>query len=217
MRRLLLSLLVLGVAAPSAFSDSPLAGHLIVLDAGHGTIDYRGHVINSGKISRNGKLVENRLTFDIVQKIGKRIEEAGGRVIYTRTPTDYWRQASSVTEDNRARAILANELKAEAFIAIHCDWDPRTKIHGITTFYKSPASQRLGESVHRRLIKDLKAQDRKLTRDSYTVLDQTTMPSILVETGFLSNRNEGKKLSTDEYQTKIAQAITAGLSSYFSN
>jgi N-acetylmuramoyl-L-alanine amidase len=204
------------LAATLAHAATPLAGRVIALDPGHGTIDYQGHLINSGKSSRDGKTWEYRITFEIAQKLGKMIEDAGGRVVYTRTPFDYWRQAATAPDDNRARALLANELKADVFLAIHCDWDPRSRISGVTTYYKTQQSRRLGKEIHSRLINKLGALDRRLQHDSFTVLDQTTMPTVLIETGFLSNRSEAKKLSDAEYQKKVAGAILAGLDGYFS-
>ncbi len=200
-----------------AYAASSIAGRTVALDAGHGVIDYQGHIINSGKSSRDGSIKEYQITFEIAQTLGKMIEEAGGHVIYTRTPFDYWRQATNAPEDNRARALLANELKADVFIAIHCDWDPRSRINGVTTYYKTSPSRRLGKEIHSKLINRLGAFDRRLQHDTFTVLDQTTMPTVLVETGFLSNKKEAKKLATSDYQKKVADAILAGIGNYFAH
>ena len=212
-RRLLLVLLF---AAPLE-AATPLEGRTIALDPGHGTIDYQGRIINPGKGTHDGRAVEHQLTFQMAQKLGKLIEEKGGRVIYTRTPFDYWRIAASNTEDNKARALWANELKADVFISIHCDWHPRSRTHGATTYYKTPESRRLGSEIQTRMVKQLKAFNRQLKQDSYTVLDVAAMPAVLVETGYLSNRAEAKKLMSPTYQKKIAEAIASALSSYFSN
>lgn len=200
-----------------SFSDSPLTGRTIALDPGHAVIDFQGSVINPGKKSRDGNVHEHKVACDISQKLGELLKEEGAKVIFTRTPSDYWRQAYTAADDNKARALLANELNANVFISIHCDWDPRSKIQGVTTYYKTPESLPLGENIHRSLIKELKAENRHLKRDSYTVLDQAAMPAVLIETGFLSHRGEAKKLSTPDYQKKAAQAIAAGLRGYFAN
>lgn len=213
-RRLAFLLTALSLPLQAA---SPINGRTIAIDPGHGTIDFEGRIINSGKSTRDGRLSEYRLTFEMAQKLGKLIEQEGGRVIYTRTPQEYWRQGSSTTEDNKARALLANELKADAFVSIHCDWNPRQRMKGVTTYYKSSRSRKLAEEVQRKLVRQLKAFDRRVKQDSYTVLDVANMPAILVETGFLSNRSEAKKLATSDYQSKVAEAIFSGLSNALSN
>lgn len=201
-------------AAAVVWGDAPLSGRRIVLDAGHGTIDYELDVINSGK-SRDG-IGENRITMEIALALGKILEEDGATVFFTRNRDDYWRSGYGSAEDNKARAYFANEVNADAFISIHCDWHPSRRYHGVTTFYTKDGSRELGDRVQKQLVKDLKAFDRNLVRDSFTVLDHTEMPAILVETGFLSHRTEGKKLLRSDYQKKVAAALAAALRGYFS-
>ena len=52
-------------------------------------------------------------------------------------------------------------------------------------------------------------------RAGFVVLKSPDIPSILVETGFISNRKEEKKLKNKKYQTKIAKAIHQGINQYF--
>jgi N-acetylmuramoyl-L-alanine amidase len=205
--------LMLGVGSLQA--GSPLNGRTIMLDPGHGVIDFEGRIINSGKSSRGHKIWEHQLTLQMATLLGDKLEKEGARVVYTRTPFDYWRQSYSIADDNRARGKLANELKADVYISIHCDWDKRSKNHGVTTYYKTAASEKLGEDIHRQLIQSLKAENRHLRHDTFTVLEQTDMPAVLIETGFLSNRSEVKKLASSKYQAKIASAILQGLETYF--
>jgi N-acetylmuramoyl-L-alanine amidase len=196
------------------FASSPLHGRVILLDAGHGTINFEGKIINPGRESREGN-IEHRLSLEIVQKLGEMLENSGAKVFYTRTPGDYWRQAYSTVDDNKTRGHLANELKAEAFISIHCDWSPLKKIHGVTTIYGKPFSKKLGSHIHRNMLRRLQAHDRKLVQDSYTILDVSEVPSVIVETGFLSNKKESKSLARSAYQKEIAAAITKALRTYF--
>jgi N-acetylmuramoyl-L-alanine amidase len=198
----------------SSVSTHTLRGRLIVIDPGHGVINYDGAIINPGKISNSG-LMEHKLNMEIAQRLGKRLEKEGAKVIFTRTPSDYWRESYGTIEDNKNRSAFANELKADVFLAIHCDWDPRKRVHGITTIYAKPESRRLGELVHRSLLKGLHARDHKLVLDTYTVLDNINVPGLIVECGFLSHREESRKLIKPTYQTQIADAITKALKSYF--
>lgn len=196
--------------------SSPLKSKIIVLDPGHGTADFNRNVINSGKFTRDG-LNEHELTFGISQKLGDLLAQDGATVFFTRSKDDYWRRSYTSVEDNKARALFANEVGADAMLSIHCDWHPSSKIRGVTTFYWKKNSESFGRHVHRNMVGRLKSLDRKLVRDIFTVLDTAEMPALLVETGFMSNRLEAKKLSSQEYQEKVAKALHAGLAEYFNS
>jgi len=211
------SLLLSGVALAAvslASAEPPLSGRRIVVDAGHGTIDFDRRIINTGK-SREG-LYEHRLTMEIALYLGKILEEDGATVFYTRNRDDYWREGYGSAEDNKARAYFANELNADALICIHCDWNPSRRFQGVTTYYAKNNSAEMGGWIQRQLTKDLKATDRGLVRDSFTILDHAEVPTVLVETGFLSNRTEGKKLLQPAYQKRVAGALASALRGYFS-
>jgi N-acetylmuramoyl-L-alanine amidase len=199
-----------------SYADSPpiLQGRLIVLDPGHGTINYDGSVINPGKTSWSGTQ-ERRVAMSVAQKLGALLEKEGASVVYTRTPADFWRDSYNVAEDNKARAYVANKIGAHAYIAIHCDWDPRSRVHGVTTYYYKENSRKLGAEIQRNMVKDLGAKNRQLIRDTYTVLDIANMPAVIVETGFLSNGSEARKLATPNYQDKVAMALLKGIKGYF--
>ncbi len=194
----------------------PLRGRLIVLDPGHGVVNFDSDIINPGKVNNSG-LMEHKLNMEIAEKLGRLLEKEGAKVIFTRTTYDYWRESYSTVEDNKNRSEFANELKADVFLAIHCDWHPKRKVQGVTTIYEKPESKRLAEAVHKNMVRRLKAKDRKVVCDSYTVLDVIKMPGLIVECGFMSHREESKKLARSAYQTQIAEAITKGLKTYFAS
>jgi N-acetylmuramoyl-L-alanine amidase len=201
------------LCAAVAHADPILSGRRIVLDAGHATIDYEQRVINTGKTTRDG-VSEHKIAFEIAQYLGKMLQDNGATVLYTRNREDYWRAGYSPGEDNKSRIYFANEVKADAFISIHCDWHPSRRFQGVTTFYLKDDSRRLGEIIQHQLVKDLRAFNRKLVNESFTVLDHAEVPAVLVETGFLSHRNESRKLLKPEYQKKVASALAAALRRY---
>lgn len=197
-------------------AKSSLENRVILIDPGHGVINFKGRIINPGQENKLGHK-EHRLTMAIGKRLGEILEKEGAKVYYTRTSRDYWRHAYNTIEDNETRAYFANEIGCEVYLSIHCDWHPSPKTQGVTTYYAKSHSKKLGEHVHRSLITSLKAKNRKLVLDTYTVLDKTDMPALIIETGFLSNRIEARKLASAAYQLKIAQAIAKGLKNYFSN
>lgn len=63
----------------------------------------------------------------------------------------------------------------------------------------------------------LKRNDRKVKQAGFIVLHQTFMPSVLVETGFLTNRNEGAYLNSQKGQTEMGAAIAEAILKYKDN
>jgi len=193
---------------------APLEGRKILIDPGHGTIDPRGRIINTGRKTNNGYR-EHKLNLEVSQKLRDYLTKLGAEVFMTRTSYDYWREGVSTPEDNKARGYFANEIGADAYLAIHCDWHPKRKFNGITTYYYSKNSRRLGSLIQNNLIKNLGARDRGLVRDSFSVLDAAQMPAVLVEIGYLSNDEEARKLLSPNYQDKIVKALSQALLSFF--
>lgn len=185
-----------------------------MLDPGHGTVNFEGRVINSGKTTKSG-YQEHRLNLEIAEHVGKVLSREGAQVFFTRTSHDYWRESYSSTEDNKVRALFANEVNADATISIHCDWHPNRRVRGVTTLYAKPKSKKLGLLIQKYLVKYLKTRNRKLVFEDFTVLDNAEMPAVIIETGFLSHRKESNNLRSVAYQQKIANAVTTALIKYF--
>ena len=76
-------------------------------------------------------------------------------------------------------------------------------------------SRALAESVQSHLVAETGARDRGVKQAPYRVLTQSRIPAILIETGFVSNPNEGAKLNSEDYQDRLAEGIAAGILSFF--
>ena len=77
------------------------------------------------------------------------------------------------------------------------------------------ASNDVGNRVSSQLSRVAKMHSKKVKEKSLAVLTSAEMPSILVETGFISNPGEEKKLRDKAYQGRLANAILAGVRDYF--
>jgi N-acetylmuramoyl-L-alanine amidase len=77
------------------------------------------------------------------------------------------------------------------------------------------ASHNLASSVFRQLKKLGKTHKHKVQQAGFVVLKSPDVPSILVETAFISNPSEERKLRSSEYQQKMARAIMKGIRGYF--
>ena len=117
------------------------------------------------------------------------------------------------------RCQVANEIGADVFVSIHCNaLENNTSYQGLFTFYStgSTLGQRLAQYVQTAAAASTGTIDRGIQNNSdYTVLIKTTMPAILVETGFMSNHTELMNLCDDAYQTRMAQGIAQGIDQYF--
>ena len=87
-------------------------------------------------------------------------------------------------------------------------------LKGLIQESKSEDSKRLAEHVQQRLVQVTGGVDRGVKHARFVVLIGAKVPSILIETGFLSNPTEGKKLATSAYQHKIATAIADGVDKF---
>jgi len=76
-------------------------------------------------------------------------------------------------------------------------------------------SLKLGDKVLRNVDTVAKLHKNRVEQAGFAVLKSPDIPSILVETGFISNPSESKLLSTSAYQKKMARAIHAGIREWF--
>ncbi len=77
-------------------------------------------------------------------------------------------------------------------------------------------SQQIAQSVHRNMSRFAHMHKPKVEQAGFVVLKSPDIPSILVETGFITNPEEARKLKSAAYQKKMAQAIFAGIKAHFS-
>lgn len=173
----------------------------IMIDAGHGGKD-------SGAI--NGRHQESVYAFDIAQRLGALLSSYGVTIGYTRTDDTYI--------GIRARAKKANEWNADAFISIHLNSADNVNAHGIETLIYSTesAADKLAHTIQSKMIHATGAVNRGIkTRTNLGVLHLTSMPAILIETGFISNSAECAKLALERYRQTIAQAVADGIVQYY--
>jgi len=85
--------------------------------------------------------------------------------------------------------------------------------------WKYAQSKKLAKSVHRNILSHVsryyKIYDKGIKRRDFWVLLATTMPSILVETGYLSSKREVKKLKNPNYQIRLMEGVARGVNAYY--
>lgn len=184
----------------------------VVIDAGHGDQD-------PGKIGVNDAL-EKDVNLQIAKKIKKLLEKKKIKVIMTREDdTTLAREGggSQKVQDMKARVELINETKPNLAVSIHQNSYPEESVHGAQVFYFTHSAE--GERAAGIMQKALLTVDPENSRqekadDGYYLLRRTEAPTIIVECGFLSNREEAGKLVDKEYQKKVAEAVVQGIEEY---
>jgi N-acetylmuramoyl-L-alanine amidase len=180
---------------------------LIVIDAGHGGFDLGTH---------SKTYEEKEVCLKTALYLRKYLEKAGYHVIMTRSRDEYL--------PLKKRAEIANLAKSQILISIHCNSAKNTSAKGIEIFYtkktepwRAKKSKELAQSVLSSLLAQTGADSRGIKEGNFCVIRETKMPSILIETGFLSNDEERKKLKNDFYLDTVAKSITTGVDNYFKN
>jgi N-acetylmuramoyl-L-alanine amidase len=84
-------------------------------------------------------------------------------------------------------------------------------VSGIETFYHSKESKKLADDVHGGVMSRVKVVDRGVKYARYYVIRNCSMPSILVEGGFVSNSNERSRMKTAWFRDAIARGIADGV------
>ena len=181
-------LLALGA---SAYGQS----RTIVIDAGHGGYDRGG--VPGQRISEKDK------TLDVAQRLKRILQADGYRVIMTRD--------SDVFIPLPTRVAIANSYRGASFVSIHFNCASRVGANGIETYYYRSDSASLAASIHRNVVSGAPTENRGIRRRGFYVLRRTSIPSVLVECGFLTNPTEGRLALTGDYRERLAEQIARGI------
>lgn len=214
----------------SAVTDGSVGNQpVVVIDAGHqAKADLSLEPIGPGSLIMKEKvkggatgvathIPEYKQVLAISLKLRDRLQAAGVKVIMIRTTDD-------VNIANSQRAIVGNKAAAALTIRIHCDSNSNSSVAGLSTLYPSgnvwvkpieAASKRVAGLVQAATARATGAKDRGLfPRSDMTGFNYSTVPTIIVECGFMSNAAEDRLLATPAYQDMLAAGLAAGVLGY---
>ncbi len=196
----------------TTLASTPLPRFSVVIDAGHGGVD-------SGCVGSLG-IYERDINLSIAKKRGSFLNTLGITVTYTRTNEDglYGTFASGhKMRDMRAREAIIKHANPNLVVSIHLNSYTNESAHGAQVFYKinNDISRELGQELQALFAEQIEGSRLESKEGDFYILNCTPTPGILVECGFLSNKNEEAKLVTPEYQEKIAYTIMCGIVGYF--
>ena len=185
---------------PISLPRVPNGKIVVVIDPGHGGPD-------PGAVGIGG-LQEKEIVMDISRQVAAALEQQGVQTVLTRTTND-------VDVDLEPRVSLAERINATLFVSIHANSISlsRPDINGLETYYYQ-SGEGLARSIHNSVLQGTGVRDRGVRTARFHVLRKTSMPSVLVETGFVTGRDDASKLSTPSYRKQMADAIARGILQY---
>src|SRR5438552_7298326 len=167
----------------------------VVIDPGHGGFD-------RGGIPRQ-RVPESMMNLDVAQRLRAVLQAYGYHVVMTRD--------SDVFIPLGTRVAIANSYRDAIFVCIHFNATPRSSASGIETYFYSSQSLPLASAIHYYVAGGAPSANRGVRRRGFFVLRRTTIPSVLVECGFLTNPTEAQYAQSIAYRQKLAEEIGRGV------
>ena len=213
---------VLGLASSSTSGqagDLPLQDRTVCIDAGHGGGE-SGAVYQ--KRGRNGwTLIEKEINLDVAKNLRTGLEAAGATVAMTREDD------STVSLGRRVE--ICNDSLADITVSLHTNSTRSSRWDGSMTLMNKDQDRPLAEVIHSTMYNGLKENwdgrftDYGINVDAWYIPKNTTMPAVILEPVFLSNRDEAEALkptiaeAPGGRRSRVAQVEYDGIVAYFAS
>ena len=178
-----------------------------------------------------GEVLEKDLTLDVAQRVDRLLQAQGLATVMTRVGDSY----VSLAE----RAALTNRVPDCVFVSIHFNEGNKAISSGVETYYAdhqlSPGkpivswlpflqraasesanlqSQSLAGFIQEALVARTQAANRGTKTGQFFVIANVRHPAVLIEGGFLTNKEDIAKLGSGDYREQMAAAISEGITRY---
>ena len=202
----------------SAVANS--AQKVVVIDAGHGGED-------GGASSLDGKILEKDINLKIAKKLNDFLRRARINTVMIREED---KAVYGIGEENKAlrrkkvgdlknRVKIANASESNILVSIHQNKYTDENYSGTQIFYSenNENSRILADFIKNEIKEKLqpenKRENKKVSKEIY-LLRHAKVPAVIVECGFLSNKEEASNLANEGYQSKLAEAICEGIKKF---
>ncbi|MBN8853490.1 MAG: hypothetical protein BGO55_18690 [Sphingobacteriales bacterium 50-39] len=190
--------------------DGPLL--TVVIDAGHGGID-------PGAVNKDG-VQEKDINLALAEKVKQLAGEYNVRVLLTRDKDELSGNKATVRESLMYRAQMANDNKADLFIAIHTDMQPSAYVKGFNIYVAENNTHyaqcvELGSALTASLQKTYTTEVAlKKRKENIYVLRGTNMPAVLLSFGNMNNEEDLSFIRKEDNQEKVARDVLEAVQTY---
>ncbi len=204
----------------------PLEGLIIGIDPGHqdhpnyekeavapGSSEMKMKV-SGGTAGVSTRIPEYVVVLDVGMQLKARLEALGAQVVMTRESHD-------VDISNQERAKICNDAGCHLVLRLHCNGAEDKSVNGISLFIRATGEGaeeafEAAKALLPAMLEETGARDFRIHKsDTYTGLNWSVPPSILVEMGFMSNPEEDQKLCDPGYQALLVEGMVKGIAQYF--
>ncbi len=183
-------------------SGHSLTGRIVMLDPGHGGAE-------TGTVAHG--LTESEVMLDLARRVEGRLSAIGVTVLFTRSAT--------TGPDELSRAALANESGADIMLSLHCDSTDQPRASGVATFFYgqerfgawSSVGEHLADLIQREVVARTGLTDCRTHPRAWALLQRTLMPTVRIETGYLSHEQDAARLADPMFRDTLAEAIVIAL------
>jgi N-acetylmuramoyl-L-alanine amidase len=190
----------------------------VVIDPGHGGQD-------SGASSHN--LTEKVVTLDLGVRLARELQKFGFKTLLTRDADNYVSLAD--------RVIFASTVRNAIFVSLHCNFTPDPAARGIEIYRCSQkvgegrifvkiggseealdrTEERLAQCIGDSVVQTIHVEMRGAKTANFFVVRNLNYPAVLVESGFLTNGDEARRLASAAYRQQLAESLAAGIQAYY--
>jgi len=183
-------------------SGHSLTGRTVMLDPGHGGAE-------TGNVAHG--LTESEVMLDLARRVEGRLSAIGVNVLFTRSATN--------SPDELSRAAMANESGADVLLSLHCDSTDQSRASGVATFFYgqdrfgawSAVGEHLADLIQREVVARTGLTDCRTHPRAWVLLQRTLMPTVRIETGYLSHEQDAERLADPVFRDTLAEAIVIAL------
>jgi N-acetylmuramoyl-L-alanine amidase len=181
-----------------------LGGKVIVIDPGHGGLQH-------GNVGHG--LTEAAVVEDLAARIVGRLTATGVQAYLTRAISA--RHASRVDLDDEARAIFANQARADLVVSLHVDSHPNPVANGVATYFfgtdregqSSATGQRFASLLLREIVARTDLLDCGSHGKTWDLLRRTRMPAVRLDLGYVTNPGDAARLADSSFRDVVAESI----------
>ena len=211
----ILCLLLLGLSKVDAKRSNneslELLGKVITVDPGHGGRDPG---------TRYGNILEKDLNLEISKQLEKELTKKGAIVYMTRDKDEDLSSKYDVRKkrgDLYRRLMFIKKNKSDLYLSIHLNWYNNSYYGGVEVLYNdiNKNNKILASNIKDAFVES-NIKTRNIKKTTLYMYKNTYTSGVLIECGFLSNKNDRYLLQKADYQKKISTIITKGVISYFS-